>query len=443
MQNLPLLILKTKMLWHACIPSLQQHNNYRDKVFNASQRLRAMSLGQDRYRRSYWVLPQCGGIFVEGVESAEPDFYTGCEDQEATKAKNELEEKGEEKSEEKPEEMHVEDALKAVDTREEVTMGRTDSKALASAVVNGDAVKGEKEEPTEVDRVEKPEEKAQANGTVTENNALPDLVKSEKDEVVAVKQESSERTAVKEESSLVKEEEKLEQVPLVNGTLDSIGLLTAEGGKLSAFKQPDLNALQSPENSKFASLFHIPEELKPDTKLATPKDDGLVHKSISGTIFNNHVKSPLSPNRSAFCSIDSILGSSSDSKLNNTSLFGKHFVSTSMLLSSPLTSSGIYSSFNTATKTTTLTDSWFSILPKTPCDEKNCFPSRAPSASPVPWRMCRPPVTVPMLRALHLLPSVLASSAPHQPCHGTPVWVTWQGAQRHSSRRRLHPVVPC
>lgn len=27
--------------------------------------------GQDRYRRRYWILPQCGGIFVEGMESGE------------------------------------------------------------------------------------------------------------------------------------------------------------------------------------------------------------------------------------------------------------------------------------------------------------------------------------------------------------------------------------
>ena len=32
-----------------------------------------MSFGQDRYRRRYWILPKCGGIFVEGLESAEPE----------------------------------------------------------------------------------------------------------------------------------------------------------------------------------------------------------------------------------------------------------------------------------------------------------------------------------------------------------------------------------
>ena len=32
-----------------------------------------MSLGQDRYRRRYWILPKCGGVFVEGLESGEPE----------------------------------------------------------------------------------------------------------------------------------------------------------------------------------------------------------------------------------------------------------------------------------------------------------------------------------------------------------------------------------
>lgn len=36
-----------------------------------------MMFGQDRYRRRYWILPQCGGIFVEGMESGEGKSYKG------------------------------------------------------------------------------------------------------------------------------------------------------------------------------------------------------------------------------------------------------------------------------------------------------------------------------------------------------------------------------
>lgn len=41
---------------------------FRKKLLHSSQTLRAASLGQDRYRRRYWVLPHLGGIFVEGAE---------------------------------------------------------------------------------------------------------------------------------------------------------------------------------------------------------------------------------------------------------------------------------------------------------------------------------------------------------------------------------------
>lgn len=30
-----------------------------------------MMYGQDRYRRRYWVLPHCGGVFIEAMESGE------------------------------------------------------------------------------------------------------------------------------------------------------------------------------------------------------------------------------------------------------------------------------------------------------------------------------------------------------------------------------------
>ncbi|XP_060033834.1 bromodomain adjacent to zinc finger domain protein 2B isoform X16 [Erinaceus europaeus] len=49
----------------------KQQSQYRKKLFGASHSLRSMMFGQDRYRRRYWILPQCGGIFVEGMESGE------------------------------------------------------------------------------------------------------------------------------------------------------------------------------------------------------------------------------------------------------------------------------------------------------------------------------------------------------------------------------------
>uniref|UniRef100_A0A671YUK9 Bromodomain adjacent to zinc finger domain 2B n=1 Tax=Sparus aurata TaxID=8175 RepID=A0A671YUK9_SPAAU len=49
----------------------KQQSQIRQKLFDSSQSLRSMTIGQDRYKRRYWVLPQCGGVFVEGMESVE------------------------------------------------------------------------------------------------------------------------------------------------------------------------------------------------------------------------------------------------------------------------------------------------------------------------------------------------------------------------------------
>ncbi|XP_056605644.1 bromodomain adjacent to zinc finger domain protein 2B isoform X4 [Triplophysa dalaica] len=49
----------------------KQQNLIRRKLFESSHALRSMSYGQDRYRRRYWVLPQCGGVYIEAMESGE------------------------------------------------------------------------------------------------------------------------------------------------------------------------------------------------------------------------------------------------------------------------------------------------------------------------------------------------------------------------------------
>ncbi|XP_008102188.3 bromodomain adjacent to zinc finger domain protein 2A isoform X1 [Anolis carolinensis] len=46
---------------------------FRKKLLSAAQLLRASQLGQDRYRRRYWVLPHLGGIFIEGCEASTAD----------------------------------------------------------------------------------------------------------------------------------------------------------------------------------------------------------------------------------------------------------------------------------------------------------------------------------------------------------------------------------
>lgn len=55
---------------------LQKHSKFRSKLFNHSHSLRALNLGQDRFKRRYWVLPRTGGVFIEGMGSAELEGQT-------------------------------------------------------------------------------------------------------------------------------------------------------------------------------------------------------------------------------------------------------------------------------------------------------------------------------------------------------------------------------
>ncbi|XP_073939770.1 bromodomain adjacent to zinc finger domain protein 2A isoform X3 [Castor canadensis] len=64
--------LKLEMFFiHLPFPLLTQRQIFfRKRLLQSSQMLRAVSLGQDRYKRRYWVLPYLTGIFVEGTEGS-------------------------------------------------------------------------------------------------------------------------------------------------------------------------------------------------------------------------------------------------------------------------------------------------------------------------------------------------------------------------------------
>lgn len=60
---------------------IKQQESHLMTLRNSNQQIRAMCLGQDRYWRRYWCLPRCGSIFVEGMESAQPDECSDSEDE--------------------------------------------------------------------------------------------------------------------------------------------------------------------------------------------------------------------------------------------------------------------------------------------------------------------------------------------------------------------------
>ena len=93
-------------------------------MFRASLRLRAINVGQDRYRRTYWVLPLTGGVYAEGMESGDPEQYEKAqvaavqvktevqEEEEEVKAGAKIEEGGADEEEEKEHKHEDEDVVK-------------------------------------------------------------------------------------------------------------------------------------------------------------------------------------------------------------------------------------------------------------------------------------------------------------------------------------------
>lgn len=47
----------------------KKHARFRSKLCDSSHTIRGVHLGQDRYKRRYFVLPNAGGVYVEGLES--------------------------------------------------------------------------------------------------------------------------------------------------------------------------------------------------------------------------------------------------------------------------------------------------------------------------------------------------------------------------------------
>uniref|UniRef100_A0A674ETP5 Bromodomain adjacent to zinc finger domain, 2A n=1 Tax=Salmo trutta TaxID=8032 RepID=A0A674ETP5_SALTR len=71
---------------NASIPELERQIDkltkrqvfFRKKLLQSSHSLRAVSLGQDRFRRRYWLLPHLGGVLVEGPEEILGELQSNC-----------------------------------------------------------------------------------------------------------------------------------------------------------------------------------------------------------------------------------------------------------------------------------------------------------------------------------------------------------------------------
>jgi Williams-Beuren syndrome DDT (WSD), D-TOX E motif len=83
---------------------LEQSFHTKKQLQKALNSLRAKHYGQDRYWRRYFYLPKCGGIYVEGLESAQNDLYKYQNKLEEVLSNGKLEDGEEDKAEAKCEE---------------------------------------------------------------------------------------------------------------------------------------------------------------------------------------------------------------------------------------------------------------------------------------------------------------------------------------------------
>lgn len=95
------------------------------KLNSSSKQLRAHVLGQDRYWRRYWELPCAGGIFVEAMESAEPEILDIQAELDVnykpTEADIEMQKREQEQQkQEQQQEQRQEEVEQVVDTKKEL-----------------------------------------------------------------------------------------------------------------------------------------------------------------------------------------------------------------------------------------------------------------------------------------------------------------------------------
>ncbi|XP_061891132.1 bromodomain adjacent to zinc finger domain protein 2B isoform X16 [Entelurus aequoreus] len=99
----------------------KQHHQTRRKLFEISHSLRSMMYGQDRYRRRYWVLPHCGGVFIEAMESGEAPEELEEERQRRRRAAAEVQVK------EEPQDFEVQKEKSCSQEEEMESTGKKDS----------------------------------------------------------------------------------------------------------------------------------------------------------------------------------------------------------------------------------------------------------------------------------------------------------------------------
>lgn len=364
---------------------LKQQNAYRDKVFNVTHKLRATNFGQDRYRRRYWVLPHLGGIYVEGLESAEPEEMT-WEEVEEKKEEGEKKDKAETRAEKEPEEkMEVEIKDEKVNgmekNGEEMVSAEEEKKVEVNGCVDDKVVGDElpvKQTEGEVLDSDKMILEKLSNGIKedegdTKVNGMPEAISPKK-------VQSAELVA--KEAEFTTESELKGAEHIVNGLSEDVkGMIKDE--EVVKGEKGLVNGTAAKEEMEIKKEVVDAEEQKLRESKARFKD--FLGETITKAMTQNN-KSDLTG--SAFRSIDSILKSDpkkSDSvPASSSASFFDAFISPSLSSSTAVSSEQMLKnladqvSMKTASSSSSSHTTWFSLVPRTPCNKPQPPPPPVP-----------------------------------------------------------------
>ena len=326
-------------------------------MFEASHKLRGTSFGEDRYRRRYWALPHCGGVYLEGLESAERDDHSSNTER-TPGVKTELDPVNEPASCVKAEDdvkvktdcdVKPANGLNVSVGRSEVSVA--ESKKVERSLAIGSAFSGS--QCSHDDAV----------------NAQP---------VTAVKSEP-----VKDERHV-----KVEHPSLLNTSANTSSTCS------------DRNVLATPDTGGGGGdkklCLQKPPPLIPLASIMGESFDQRAHSSCNGSTFRS-ISSILS-------TPDSVLAHTDMSAIMSTSFGGSSMHPDSLMSSTPIALTNYADS-----------GSWFSVLPRKSCDPSATKSPTGGATTGVPAcaTRCRTSLFTPLQR--HMLPSdFLAAFQSHQ-----------------------------
>ncbi|KAJ8307462.1 hypothetical protein KUTeg_015546 [Tegillarca granosa] len=365
----------------------KQHAQYREKVFQASHKVRAINFGQDRYKRQYWVLPCAGGVYVEGLESGSFTSDEIAEEVEQMETDNKSDIK-KVKQENEQESNNNNDSISNTVKSETCC---TDIKVEDSKMTNQNSETNSPQNCADLNSV-KTEAKVNVNTEVQFCNG-------------EITPSSSENNSAINQSNLFL------QTPTSTKLSDLCNLATVktescqDESKAVVTSSHSPSLLFSPSSSPFllsTSLPSTPNSVSVTTSTPLPEQQllkaasssnvsPLTSASSSTTTTATFTSTPsstvTSETKPKFLSIDSLL-----KKEDTPSVQNDHFFPSPVFPVLPLTPDQMLKNFSDLSEQ----KPWFSILPRMPCDDLSLTTgsgqlptspfSTSPFLSPLPFR---------------------------------------------------------